>query len=116
MSFRRFASWPQFNGKKVVLEDDGGLVRKAQATVDFGHANGGESDIATVTVAASWVSANSTIVCSIAGTPTADHDPLDAAIEGITAYSTNLVPGVGFDIVAYAPHDTWGRYLINAMG
>lgn len=22
MTFRRFASWPSFNGKKVVLEDD----------------------------------------------------------------------------------------------
>jgi hypothetical protein len=25
MAFKRFGSWPQFNGKKVVLDDDGRL-------------------------------------------------------------------------------------------
>lgn len=112
----RFGSWPQFNGKKVVLEDDTRLLHTVQATIDFGHSGGGETDSATVTVPATWVTTNSTILCQPAVAATPDHDPLDVVIERVTAYPSNLVPGVSFDIVAYAPHETWGRYLINAVG
>jgi hypothetical protein len=94
----------------------GGGGNAVQATVDFGYASGGEDSLATVTVTASWVSATSKIVCSPAASGTADHDPQDAAAEMLSAYATNLVAGVGFDIVAAAPGGTWGRYLINAVG
>lgn len=112
----RFGTWPQFNGKKVVLEDDVRLLHVVQATVDFGHSNGGEADTATVTVPAPWITATSKVVCSPAVEMTADHDPLDVVIERVAAYPSNIVPGVSFDIVAYASHETWGRYLINAVG
>jgi hypothetical protein len=88
----------------------------AQAQVDFGYDAGGEGDTATVTVTAGWVTAQSIIVCTAAGESTADHGPEDAAAEGIVAYATNLMPGLSFDIIAYAPQDTWGKYLINAEG
>lgn len=116
MSFRRFASWPQFDGKKVVLDDDVRLLHTVQATVDFGHAGGGETDSASVTVPATWVTETSMIMCQPVVAATLDHDPIDVVIERISAFPSNLIPGISFDIVAYAPHETWGRYLINAVG
>ena len=112
----RFGTWPQFNGKKVVLDDDPRLLHVVQVTVDFGHRDGGETDTAVVTVPATWVTADSKIVCSPALAETPDHDPLDVIYERISAFPSNLIPGISFDVVSYAPHDTWGRYLINAVG
>lgn len=89
--------------------------RKAQATVDFGAATQ-ETEMATVSVAATWVTANSYIVCAPAAVATADHDVDDYSVEGITASVTNISAGVGFDIVARAAERTFGTYLINAIG
>lgn len=94
----------------------GGGVNKVQATVDFGFATGNEGDIASVTVTATWVTATSIIVCTPAGVTTADHDPEDYVIEGIAAYPINIVAGTGFDIVAGARSNTFGNYVINAVG
>lgn len=94
----------------------GGSANKVTAQVDFGFASGNEGDIAKVTVAASWASATSGIICAPLATATADHDPDDYAIEGITSYVTNIVDGVGFDIIVAAPHGTWGRYNMQAIG
>ena len=92
------------------------LPNTAQAVVDFGFASGGEGDTATVTVSAAWVTTSSVIVVTPNATATADHDPDDYAIEGIVAYPTNIVNGIGFDIIAYAPQGTWGRFNVNAIG
>jgi hypothetical protein len=87
--------------------------RLVQATVDFGSA---ETESARVTVVAAWVNASSIIVCSAAGIATLDHDAEDAAAEGVTAIATDIVDGVGFDVLASAPRGTWGRYVINCVG
>lgn len=89
--------------------------RKAQASVDFGAATQ-ETETATVSVAATWVTANSYIVCAPAAVATAEHDVDDYSVEGITASVTNISAGVGFDIVARAAERTFGTYLINAIG
>jgi hypothetical protein len=98
----------------------GGGANLVQAEVDFGFDTGLEGDLARVTLTGlPWVTADSIILCAPAGLATADHDPEDAAIEGIIACAENLAPGVGFDIVAKACGDsgaTWGKYLINATG
>jgi hypothetical protein len=94
----------------------GSTVYNAQATVDFGFATGQEGDIATVTVSATWVLATSIITVAPYAYVTADHDPEDYAAESITAYAANFATGVGFDIIARAPNNSWGRYVINAMG
>jgi hypothetical protein len=91
-------------------------VTGVQGTVNFGFPTGSEGDTATVTVAAPWVTPTSTIVCMPAGVATADHDPEDATVEGISAVVTNIVAGTGFDIEATAPNGTWGQYVINAVG
>lgn len=118
MSERRFGSWPSFNGKKVVLDDDlrlGG-PRVVKATVDFGRANGGEDSIAAVTVAATWVTESSAIVCVPDPAGSIDHSAEDAVVENVESYVTTVNPGIGFDIIASAPNGTWGRYAINCLG
>lgn len=94
----------------------GSTVYTVQANVDFGFPSAQEGDIATVTVSATWVVASSIITVSPYAVATADHDPEDYAIEGITAYAANLASGVGFDIIAAAPNNSWGRYTVNAHG
>jgi hypothetical protein len=98
---------------------DGALAlipKTGQVTVDFGNASGGEADLASVTVAAAWVTDSSVIVCTAAGVATPDHDAEDAALEGIQAVAANLNEGVGFDVIARAPQGSWGRFNINIMG
>lgn len=92
------------------------IPKTGQVEVDFGHAAGGESDLASVTVAAAWVTNGSVILCNAAGVATPDHDAEDAALEGITAVAANLNEGVGFDVIACAPLGSWGRFNINIMG
>jgi len=86
------------------------------AEVDFGFLSGQENNVASVTVAATWATSSSVIICAPIATATADHDPDDYALEGIKAYATNIVDGVGFDIIASADYATFGKYNINAIG
>lgn len=95
--------------------DQSAMPNTAQAQVDFGHASGGESNFARASVSAAWVAGGSVILCAVAS-GSADHDPEDGALEGITATACNLVEGSGFDVIAHAPGGSWGRYNINIMG
>jgi len=114
---KRFGSWPAYNGQRVVLDNDPGLVHRIQVEVDFGPAvNGTEDTVATTPVVATWVTADSIIQCTVSGRTTPDHEEEDAALEGVTAYPIRIAPGVGFDVVASAPNGSWGRYLINITG
>jgi hypothetical protein len=92
------------------------IPKTGQVAVDFGSASGGESPQASVSVSAPWVTNASVILCNAAGVATPDHDPEDAALEGITAVAANLNEGVGFDIIARAPQGSWGRFNINIIG
>jgi len=82
-----------------------------QTLVDFGV----NQDSVTTTVAAAWVTASSVIVCSPMAMATSDHDPEDVYLEELKCYAANIVPGVSFDILTYAPNGTWGRYYVNAI-
>lgn len=93
-----------------------GAPRSMQIDLDFGHRISGEATTAHVTVDASWVTDTSPITCTPAGMETEDHGPEDAALEELTLYATNRVPGVCFDIVGTAPNGTWGRHRIIATG
>lgn len=84
--------------------------------LDFEFSGGGEGGTAVTTVTASWVTAASAIAIQQAGISSADHDPQDAILEGIVASATNIIPGVSFDIQAYAVNDTWGRYTMQYSG
>lgn len=90
----------------------GGGGNSGQATINFG-ASSTEDYNTTVTVNNAAITTGSYIRVSPYAAATADHDSDDYAVEGITAYATNIVNGVSFDIVASAVNGTWGRYLIN---
>ena len=88
-----------------------------QVEVDFGFSSGNEGDIARTTVTGqAWVTPSSVIICNPFAGATPDHSGDEVVAEGLVAYAENLVTGVGFDVVAYAPSGTWGRYYINAIG
>jgi hypothetical protein len=85
--------------------------KMGQASVDFGYESGqGEGDTATVTIPATWVTTGSAITVQVGAIPSTNHDYEDAVIEGIQARAVNIVPGVSFDVEAYAPSGTWGQY------
>lgn len=86
------------------------------AEVNFGFPAGGEDFIATTTVPVNWVASGAALFCTPAAMSSADHDPEDAAVEGISAYVSTIRAGVSFDIVATAPRGTWGRYKITVVG
>ncbi|TAE84396.1 MAG: hypothetical protein EAY76_00125 [Alphaproteobacteria bacterium] len=92
------------------------IPKTGQVTVDFGSASGEESPLASVSVSAPWVTDASVILCNAAGVATPDHDPEDAALDGVTAVAANLNEGVGFDVIARAPQGSWGRFNINIIG
>jgi hypothetical protein len=82
--------------------------------VDFGSASS-QNNTATATVLDSTVTSSSVIICTPLAIATNDHDPDDYAIEGITAYATNIVNGVGYDIIAQAPNGSFGEYRIHSL-
>lgn len=102
----------------------GGSGNSVTCIVDFAHAISGEQDESDiVTVAASWVTSSTLLRCSGFDTDTTgtsgfgpDHDANDVIVEGVVATVSNIVPGVGFDVQAFAPNQTWGRYQITITG
>ena len=90
----------------------GGSGNAERVEVDFGAG----SNYAEATVPAAWVTTTSRIVCSPAPPSTADHDPEDALLEGITAAVLSITNGVSFKIGVSAPDGTWGRYNIDCIG
>lgn len=101
----------------VLINSSGGSGNSVQATVDFGIPPGDvitEDTTAKATVAAAWVTAISVLICTV--TQSVDHDPDDVGVEQIEASAGNIVPGVGFDVIAWAPNGTWGRYTVNIRG
>jgi hypothetical protein len=89
---------------------------KVTAFLTFNNPNGPEETTAVTTVTGlSWITIQSVITVTFAGT-TDDHEsPDDAQVEGLTACIGNLVPGVGFDIFGTAPNGTWGTYQVTAI-
>lgn len=85
-----------------------------QALINFGYTS--EDVNAKATIPCSWVQSTSIFSVTPSGIATYDHDPDDYTIENISAYVTNIVPGVSFDVIGVAPNGTWGAYLINIIG
>jgi hypothetical protein len=94
----------------------GGSGNSVTVEVDFGAGPVEQGDATATVTGQAWVAAGTEIVCVPAATATADHDAEDAAVEGITAYASNLVVGTGFDVIARALNGTWGRYNVHCVG
>lgn len=103
------------NLKKALVSDlpsGGGSLTKGIAEVDFGAITQ-QSDIATVTVSDATITPTSYPTVALYAVANADHDPDDYMVESLSAYVTNVVAGVGFDISVRAPQLTWGRYTVT---
>jgi NAD(P)H-hydrate repair Nnr-like enzyme with NAD(P)H-hydrate epimerase domain len=91
--------------------DDAVAARTERVIVDFGPGDNGAGDTTALgTGLATWVTADTTIVCVPDPAGTADHSAEDAAVERVTATVTYLEPGVGFDLIAVSPTETFGQY------
>lgn len=90
----------------------GTTVSTATVDIDFGAT---PDTTATATVAAAWVAAGTKIILRPQG-DTADHTAEDALIEEVEAVATNLVAGVGFDVIAHSPLGSTGQYRFAAVG
>ena len=99
-------------GVFVNKESSGGGAIKGQSQIDFGL-NNQEDSYAKSTITDTNVKSTSAVIISIAGTSTIDHDPDDYQWDNISAYSTNIVDGIGFDIIGVAPNGSFGKYNIN---
>lgn len=87
-------------------------VHAVACKVDFGSG----SDMARTTIVGQpWVKSTSRIVARIAGS-TSDHDEEDALLEGVQVIATNFVAGVGFDVLAHAPDETFGTFNVHCVG
>jgi hypothetical protein len=74
-----------------------------------------ENDMAVATVLDSTITSTDIFLCTISHVATADHDYEDAAIERIVASVMNIKPGIGYDVVATAQNNSWGKYKVNVM-
>ena len=102
-------------GNFKLVPAPGGSANTASGTVDFGFMGGTEQGNATVVIPATWVTALSLLSCQIVPHPT-DHGAEDPMVEGLLAYTGDIIPGVSFSVFVRAPYGTWGRYIINCLG
>lgn len=91
-----------------------GSVTKWIAEVDFG-AIWQESDIATITVTDASIFTTSYPSVALHAIATSDHDPDDYMAEWLTAYITNIINWVSFDISVRAPNLTWWKYKVTYL-
>lgn len=91
----------------------GGAGNFVEASIGFGD---GKGLVYTVSVAATWVSGTSVIVCSPFAT-TADGLTLEQTYAaGINVAVSNRSAGVGFDLSAYSPHGASGIHRFHCTG
>ena len=96
--------------QKVTTNSSTVVATRGIAEVDFGST---EQPNAIVTVSLASISTTSYPSISVYALATTDHDPEDYLLEGVTAYITNIVNGVGFDIIAGCNDTTWGKYKVT---
>ena len=83
--------------------------------VGYGRLGATDETTATDNIAAAWVGASTVLVIKADGR-TVDHTAEEALVEGISAVATNIVAGVGFDVIAYSPLGSIGQYRFVAVG
>lgn len=99
------------NDKYLLSVASGSTVNAFTFDVDFGAYD----FTASVDLSCTWVTASTYLTVAIIGTTTADHDPEDAMVEGVTAYIVN--PQTGSVTVALAaPLGTHGIYQVTITG
>lgn len=81
--------------------------------VDFGYADGGEGMSVTESIIDVSVKSTSRFVYKFSNST--DHNVEEVILEQLLPRVTNIVDGVSFDLMIYAPTDTWGRYNLTVL-
>lgn len=80
---------------------------------DFGYPNGGEGMSVSETILDVSVKATSRFVYKFSDS--ADHNIEDVILEQLLPRVIKIVDGVSFDLMIYAPTDTWGKYNLTVL-
>ena len=96
--------------QKVTNTTNPAITVRGISEVDFGAT---ENTDAKVTITDAAITTTSYPSVSVYALATADHDPDDYVAEGITAYVSNIINGVSFDIIAGCNDTTWGKYKVT---
>lgn len=84
-------------------------VKSVIVSFDFGN-NTEETYVETIVTGQSWITSNSKIVVSLYGEDVGDRSAEDGILEGIILSTKNIINGVGFTLMSYAPHGANGIY------
>lgn len=105
----------QLSGLQSALPTIDTFLRQASVVVDFGSADSNGS--VSADVSAPWVTSTTRLLASVEGF-SPDHTPGDddVLVEGLTATTYAIVPGVGFTVQASAIQGTWGRWTVRVLG
>lgn len=106
-----FSSIPAYVAQKTAATG----MNTGTVTMDFGNVPGHDGDTCSLIVIQDWVTSTSRITVNLALTANADHDPEDAILEEIKVVVLNKTAGQ-FNIFAYAPNGTFGKYDVTWSG
>jgi len=102
---------PDKTGTIALTSDITGGI-KGQVILDFGSISQEDTNT-TTTVLSTDIKTSSVVTISPSGVSTTDHDPEDYMCDGISAYITNIIDGISFDIIGLAQNNSWGQYIMN---
>lgn len=104
------AHWINKQVIKIPSPLGGGTITKWIAEVDFGST---ENDIASVTILDWDITSTSYPSVTMYAISTTDHDPDDYMAEDLSAYVTNVINWVSFDVSVRAPNLSWWKYKVT---
>jgi len=84
-------------------------------TVDFGT-SGMNSFIPTVVTGVTWANANLNIIPTLICENVGERSAEDGIIEALTFGIADVIDGVGFTLLTYAPEGSVGTYRIRCVG
>jgi hypothetical protein len=103
-------------GDGVTAMNIGSTAGITFSAIQFGIVSVPDSYCIKTITGQSWVEETSFIQCRVSGMTSTDHTAEDAVLDQVQFEINNIVPGVGFDIIAHAPEGTYGKYNIRCFG
>lgn len=95
----------------------GGGNKVLGVNCNFGSQVGFEETEASTTVTGlTWVTSASVVIAVLSPNQTGGETQEDGYIQDIFAVVANLVPGVGFDVIASAPGGAQGNFTFDCLG
>jgi hypothetical protein len=101
-----------WDGANYINLPAGGVTPTTGVSVEMDFGTAGTYTVRTVTGQA-WVTSTMVFACMVAGDVKTDHDPEDGLLEGLVFTVSDVVAGDGFNLHAYAPNGTFGKFNVN---